>query len=337
MAYATLTYTSLDGSTNQFDVTFPYISQSHVIVTVNGTATTAFTWATTSRIQLNTTPSAGSTVIVSRSTSRNSRLVDYQTGSILSESILDTDSIQAFYLAQEAIDISDATVQKSNSTAQWDATTLRITNVADPTAAQDAATRAYVLAQDAANAAAMSANAAAAQSSEDDAQISEDAAAASAVLSAADATQTALDRIATSADVTSLTGVTSTTSLAISVASKAFTVSAGLSLQAGDWVIATSNANPDTNYMHGPISAYSGTTLTINVDNIGGSGTLTDWTIRRSGVQGETGLTGNTGPTGLTGPTGPIGLTGPTGPTGLTGATGPTGPVGVGLALALGG
>mgnify|MGYP003634148941 CR=1 FL=1 len=139
-------------------------------------------------------------------------------------------------------------------------------------------------------------------------------------LADADATQTALDVIATAADaastaadVVTMTGATSTTSLLIAVASKAFTVASGLGFAAGDWVLATSDANPDTNYMHGPISSYSGTTLTINVDNIGGSGTLADWTIRRSGTQGATGATGSTG------------------------ATGPTGPVGVGLALALGG
>lgn len=144
MAYSTLTYSSLDGATNQFDVTFPYISASHVIVTVDGSATTDFTWLTTSRIQLTSTPGSGATVIISRTTSRNARLVDYQTGSILTEDILDTDSLQAFYMSQEAIDITDDTIQKSTSTAQWDATSLRLTNVADPTGAQDAATKNYL-------------------------------------------------------------------------------------------------------------------------------------------------------------------------------------------------
>ena len=188
------------------------------------------------------------------------------------------------------------------------------------TVASSESVKAYVDAVAVTTAAAMAASAAAAQSSEDDAQISEDAAAADVILTSADATQTALDRIATAAnvvstanDVLSFTGVTSSTSLAIAASSKAFAVSSGLSLQPGDWVLATSDANPDTNYMHGPISSYTGTTLTLNVDNIGGSGTFADWTIRRSGTQGTTGATG------------------------LTGATGPTGPVGVGLALALGG
>ena len=124
------------------------------------------------------------------------------------------------------------------------------------------------------------------------------ATAADLVLTNADVVSTAADAVSTAADVTAVTGVTSTTSLAITVASKAFTVASGLSLQAGDWVICTSDANPSVNYMHGPISSYTGTTLTVNVDNIGGSGTLADWTIRRSGTQGATGNTGATGPTG---------------------------------------
>ena len=144
MAYSTLTYSSLDGATNQFDVTFPYISASHVIVTVNGSATTDFTFLTSSRIQLTSTPAAGATVIINRTSSRNARLVDYQTGSILTEDILDTDSLQAFYIAQEAIDTTESTIRKSDSTAQWDALSLRVTNVADPTSAQDAATKSWV-------------------------------------------------------------------------------------------------------------------------------------------------------------------------------------------------
>jgi hypothetical protein len=88
-----------------------------------------------------------------------------------------------------------------------------------------------------------------------------------------------------------LTGVASTTSLAIAAASKAFEIASGQSFVAGDWVLATSDADP-TNYMHGPVTTFSGTTLTVNVDNIGGSGTFADWTIRKSGTQGATGAAG---------------------------------------------
>lgn len=184
MAFATLTYSSLDGATDQFDVTFPYISASDVKVFLNGSATTAFSFLTTSRIQMNSMPASGSTLVVKRATSQTSRLVDYQTGGILSEDVLDTDSLQAFYMAQEAIDITDATIQIDNATAQWTSENLRITNLATPTSDQDAATKAYadtqsVLAAGSASAASTSAAAA---------LVSENASAASAAAAAASET-----------------------------------------------------------------------------------------------------------------------------------------------------
>jgi hypothetical protein len=81
---------------------------------------------------------------------------------------------------------------------------------------------------------------------------------------------------------------TSTTSLAIEVAEKVFTTQAGKDFAAGDFVIATSDAD-ETNYMFGQISAYSGTSLTVDVQLIGGTGTLADWTIRLSGPAGAFG------------------------------------------------
>ena len=144
MAYARIAHLNLDGSTNQFDVTFAYINKTHVIVKVDGTATTAFTWLTDTRIQITSMPASGSDVIITRESSPATRLVDYQTGSILSESVLDTDSLQAFYLAQEANDVKELVINVSDATNQWDGTSKRITNVANPTSAQDAVTKNYM-------------------------------------------------------------------------------------------------------------------------------------------------------------------------------------------------
>lgn len=95
------------------------------------------------------------------------------------------------------------------------------------------------------------------------------------------------------ASAASLIG-TSTTSLAIAVASKTFTTQSGKAFSAGRWVLCTSDADP-TNYMHGQVTSYSGTTLIVNVTNIGGSGTLADWTISLSGTRGAVGATGAPG------------------------------------------
>jgi hypothetical protein len=135
--------------------------------------------------------------------------------------------------------------------------------------------------------------------------------------------------------VTGVTGngyrATSTTSLAIAVAVKAFTTQANLAYTTGARARATSTVN-GANYMEGLVTAYSGTTLTINVDKIGGSGTLASWNINLAGDVGATGVAGPTGPTGVTGAQGiqgVIGITGPQGAIGVTGATGPQGVQGV--------
>jgi hypothetical protein len=69
----------------------------------------------------------------------------------------------------------------------------------------------------------------------------------------------------------------SSTSLAIATGSKAFTVASGLSFSAQKRFRAYSLANP-ANFMAGLVS-YTGTTLTMTVDTIGGTGTFTDWQI----------------------------------------------------------
>lgn len=89
---------------------------------------------------------------------------------------------------------------------------------------------------------------------------------------------------------------TSTTSLTIGTGSKAFTTQAGLAYTVGARARASSAAN-GANYMEGLVTAYGGTTLTINVTQTGGSGTLADWNINLAGDVGATGNTGATGPT----------------------------------------
>ncbi|MET4722029.1 hypothetical protein ABIF63_006135 [Bradyrhizobium japonicum] len=91
-------------------------------------------------------------------------------------------------------------------------------------------------------------------------------------------------------------GGTSTTSLAIGTGSKVFTTQAGLAYTNGARVRASSAANT-SNWMEG-LATYSGTTLTINVDKIGGSGTQADWNFNVIGEPGTgavTSIAGNTG------------------------------------------
>jgi len=145
MAFAVDTYTG-NGSTTTFSVTFPYIEQAHVIVTVDGvtkTLTTDYTFPTSSTITFTSAPAASTVIKFTRSSNRTARLVDYQDGSTLTETNLDQDGNQSFFMAQEAIDVTDNALTK-NALNLFDANNNRIINVADPTSAQDASTKAYV-------------------------------------------------------------------------------------------------------------------------------------------------------------------------------------------------
>ena len=146
MAYALTRYTG-NGTLATYTIGFTYRSTDDVKVYVGGvlqTITTHYSFPTSSQITFVTPPSNGVAIVIRRNTSQSSRLVDYAAGSVLKESDLDTDSIQGFNMAQESIDISNDSITKSDSTNQWDATSLRVTNITDPTSAQDAATKNYV-------------------------------------------------------------------------------------------------------------------------------------------------------------------------------------------------
>jgi hypothetical protein len=62
----------------------------------------------------------------------------------LTEATLDQDGNQSFYMAQEAIDITDNNISLSTATDQWDALNKRITNVANPVNNNDAVNKTYL-------------------------------------------------------------------------------------------------------------------------------------------------------------------------------------------------
>jgi hypothetical protein len=72
----------------------------------------------------------------------------------------------------------------------------------------------------------------------------------------------------------------SATSTAIGTGSKTFTVTDSAPLfYSGQAVEVRSRANPATARMIGTVTGSSGTTLTVNVTSVDGSGTLTDWSV----------------------------------------------------------
>lgn len=78
---------------------------------------------------------------------------------------------------------------------------------------------------------------------------------------------------------------TSTTSLVIGTGSKSLTIEAGKGFTVGQPVLIASTAAP-SNYMSGQVTEYNSTTgaMTVNVTNIGGSGTVAAWSVSVSAV-----------------------------------------------------
>jgi len=116
------------------------------------------------------------------------------------------------------------------------------------------------------------------------ARIADDAAtsAAAAASSATDAANVAVNGLTT----------TSSTSFLIGTGSKAFTTADNVlttkPFKVGQFVQIASRANT-TNYMVGTVTAVATNTLTVNVTQTGGSGTLTDWNILATGAPGPSG------------------------------------------------
>lgn len=90
------------GFTGLYLVPFPYLDQSHVFVTVNGTqlTTSQYTFLTHGSLNIATNPATGAVVEIERRTPADA-LTAYQAGSPLTSEELSTDSLQALYRAQE--------------------------------------------------------------------------------------------------------------------------------------------------------------------------------------------------------------------------------------------
>ena len=141
-------YTATAAQTD-FAFTFPYLEDEHVIVEIDGvqkTLTTDYTIVTSpsTKIVLNSGATAGQIVRVRRKSQPGTDLVDFENGSVLTESELDRAYRHNRYLHQEIGELNDASLQKAEGSTAWDAKGERIVNVGIPSGASDATTKSYV-------------------------------------------------------------------------------------------------------------------------------------------------------------------------------------------------
>ena len=144
MANSFVRYTG-NNSTTSYAIPFSYRHTDDLTVTLAGNATTAYTLnAAGTTLTFNSAPAQDVAIEIRRKTSQTTRLTDYADGSVLTENDLDTDSTQAFFMGQEAIDDANDVIKPSNTNFQWDANNKRLINVANPVDNQDVATKHYL-------------------------------------------------------------------------------------------------------------------------------------------------------------------------------------------------
>ena len=153
--YVDYTATS-DQVANGFSFSFPYLSDNNGValidVFVQGSllATSAYTISTSpNKIVIpGSSVAVGNAVRIVRNSSTVDPLVDFVNGSVLTESELDRAYLHNYYLSQEAAEGAGGEQLTKKGTDHYDADGAKITDLGDPTDAQDAVTKSYVDTQD---------------------------------------------------------------------------------------------------------------------------------------------------------------------------------------------
>ena len=151
MANTYVDYTATAGQTD-FAFSFPFLEDSHVVVEVEGVnqaLTTNYTIETSpaQKIVLSnpTTALAGGELVrVKRVSDPSTDLVDFENGSVLTETELDRAYRHNRYLAEEAYDGVNAGLGELEGSTNYNAGNKQIKNLADGTLATDAVNKGYV-------------------------------------------------------------------------------------------------------------------------------------------------------------------------------------------------
>jgi len=142
MAVVQNTYTG-NGSTVLYSLSFPYLDQTDVKVSVNGSVVTNYIFATASSIQFLTAPSAGAAIIIYRETSNDETSATIFPGSAIKAADLNNNFTQILYAVQEVVARYISSIGGTLS-GILNMGGNKITNLGAPTSGTDAATKTYV-------------------------------------------------------------------------------------------------------------------------------------------------------------------------------------------------
>ena len=318
MATTQNTYTG-DGSTVLYNFTFPYIDETDVYVSLDGTATTAYSYANATTIQFTTAPASGVAIRIYRATDSADTKAAFFAGSAIRSKDLNDNFTQSLYIAQESENIADA-AKVSSEAATTIANTANANATASAASAATATTQATASAASAATASAQatqaSTDAAAAQASATAAQTSATAAAADAAQAATDSasaisTANAASALATTADGNATTALNNSRQsngqggfdTAISIANTASTTATTSAASAASAVTTANSAAATANAASAAVSAAAFYTPIAALANLPSSPSNEDRVevVNSTGVQSSSAVSGV--PTGFVGST----------------------------------
>jgi hypothetical protein len=133
MAVTQNTYTG-NGSTVLYSFTFPYLETTDIKVSVNGTATTAYTLANATTIQFNTAPANGAAIRIYRETDDSGIQSTFFAGSAIRSQDLNDNFLQTLYLSQETVNEADSATATANTALTNSNTAVSTANTASSTA-----------------------------------------------------------------------------------------------------------------------------------------------------------------------------------------------------------
>lgn len=138
MAVTQSQYTG-NGSTVLYNFTFPYLNATDVKVKLNGVtqATTEYSFANATTIQMNTAPANGAAVIIFRDTDNDNKKATFYPGSAIKAEDLNDNIDQILYVAQEVDNNAMSTIGDDAMQGNLDLGNNKIVNLANPTSGTD--------------------------------------------------------------------------------------------------------------------------------------------------------------------------------------------------------